>query len=262
MLALFGSVKFFDKVAAQMRGSIKIVKNLLREMSANPSLEDTRAVSPGVPRPTAEYIEEIASRTQQLDRVTDQILDLCRLESEGLSLVFSQVDIVALIRNSVGKLSAMATANDVTLTSRVPSVVPVVATDGRLVERILREISVNAIRFTPKGGRVTVSVGLSSEAPSGGKGKLDSDSACLQLTISDTGPGVPPEDRERIFRAFERGNEPQFTVLDAGAGLGLTLSRHYATLLGGEIRLHCEGGQGSKFTFELPVKVLEATTVG
>jgi len=256
------SVKFFDKVAAQIRGSIKIVNKLLREMSSGNSPEDAHEVSGKAPRPTEEYIAEIASRTQQLDRIIDQILDLCRIESAGLSLVYSEVDTGELVKSSVSKLSDTATANGVKLTSQVPSAAPIVATDARLLGRILREISANAVRFTPKGGRVTVSVALSSQAPPSGKGKPDPDMAWLQLTIKDTGPGIPQEDQGRIFRAFERGSEPHFTMVDAGAGLGLTLSRHYASMLGGEIRLRCQEGQGSTFTFDLPVKVLQKTRVG
>lgn len=256
------NVKFFDKMAAQIRGSIKIVNKLLREMSTDLPANEMQGASGRAPRPVQEYIAEIASRAEQLDRVIGQVLDLCRLESTGLSLVYSEVDTGDLLRSTVSDLFASATANDVNLTSQVPPVAPIVTTDARLLERIIREISVNAIRFTPKGGRVILSVSMSPDDPPGGQERSDSGMERLQLTIRDTGPGISPEDQGRIFGAFERGNEPQFTMVDAGAGLGLTLSRHYATLLGGELRLDSQEGWGSQFTFELPVKVPETTCVG
>ena len=255
------SVKFFDKVAAQLRGSIKIVNKLLNNMSSDHFLEGTPDVSGKSCRPAAEYIAEIASRTRQLDRIIDQVLDLCRIESSGLSLVYSEVDTVELVKSCVTKLAPTATAKGVQLTADGPHSAPMVATDARLLGRIVREISTNAVSFTPNGGRVTVSVAMSPQGPAGEREKLDPDMAWLQVTIKDTGPGIPQEERGRIFKAFERGSEPHYTMVDAGAGLGLTLSKHYAALLGGEVCVECKEGQGSAFVFHLPVKVLHKASI-
>ena len=95
---------------------------------------------------------------------------------------------------------------------------------------------------------VTASLHPAGEKPSDAQ-RGDS----LYLEVRDTGPGVPPEDHERIFGAFERGPAPRFTLVDGSAGLGLTLARSYARLLGGDISVGDNDGRGGLFRIVLPL---------
>jgi signal transduction histidine kinase len=126
--------------------------------------------------------------------------------------------------------------------------------------RIVRELVSNAVRFTPKGGRVSLTLNVTPQHPLLLPSR-DAATEWLRVDVSDTGPGIRPEDRERVFAAFERVGEPQFTVSDANPGLGLTLAKHYAVLLGGDILLETAPGKGSTFSLLLPVKVCVVTHI-
>ena len=120
--------------------------------------------------------------------------------------------------------------------------------DPQRVQQILTNLLSNAIKFTPQGGRVT----LHCETFRGGDG--DGESAGEQWTsisVQDTGVGIAREDLERIFDPFVQV-EGGYTRLQGGTGLGLTISRALAQLMGGEISVESSVGEGSRFTLKLP----------
>jgi signal transduction histidine kinase len=239
-------IKFFDKVAAQLRGPVRIIGNLAKDLASKSvrSLEDTAS--------------EIQVRIRRLDRLVDQVLELSRIRSCGLSLVFSRVDAGDLLQKCMKDVSDSAAAKDITLTRKVAKPAPMVETDARLMQRILRELLTNAVRFSPRGAEVAVSLSIVRCPDELGHMGTRRFEECLRIEVQDSGPGIPIEERDRIFEAFERGKEPQFTVSDAGAGLGLTLTKEYARTLGGQIHLETGEGSGSLFSVLLPVKVLPA----
>ncbi|HVR75523.1 MAG TPA: HAMP domain-containing sensor histidine kinase [Planctomycetota bacterium] len=239
-------IKFFDKVAAQLRGPVRIIGNLARDLASKSvrSLEDTAS--------------EIQVRIRRLDRLVDQVLELSRIRSCGLSLVFSKVDGGDLLQKCMKDVSDTAAAKDITLTRKVSKPSPMVETDARLLQRILRELLTNAVRFSPHGAEVAVSLSIVRSPEELGHIGTRRFEECLRVEVQDSGPGIPIEERDRVFEAFERGKEPQFTLSDAGAGLGLTLTKEYARTLGGQIHLETGEGSGSLFIVLLPVKVLPA----
>ena len=106
-----------------------------------------------------------------------------------------------------------------------------------MIQRMLTNLVDNAIKYTPGGGRVTVSV------------RGDSDGAVV-LSVSDTGPGIPEEDHERIFERFYRGDQSRS---EPGTGLGLSLARAIARAHGGDITVESRPMEGSTFRVSLPV---------
>jgi signal transduction histidine kinase len=169
-------------------------------------------------------------------------------------MVYSETDVVQLVRRMAADFQAKAKAKDVQVSTALPARMPPVVTDARYAARILGELLSNAVRFTPRWGKVSVKARLVQEGAQGGAGDARPQ-AHLQVEVSDTGPGIPADHQERIFAAFERGLDPQFTLSDAGAGLGLTLARQFARMLGGRISVESKEGHGSTFTVSLPVKV-------
>jgi signal transduction histidine kinase len=256
------SVLFFDKVAAQLRGPLQIIDNLVARLGPPEKTGKGPSPSPKSPDGDASMdpaastggVGEIRSRLAQLSRLVENILDLCRIQSSELSRVYSEVDVGRLVRRLTADAQVKAKAKEVHVSTVLPARMPSVVMDARYTTRILGEILSNAVRFTPRGGKVTVKVRLVQEGLQGGGGD-SRPPAQLHLEVADTGPGIPAEHQERIFAAFERGLDPQFTLSDAGAGLGLTLARHFARMLGGTISLDSKEGQGSTFTVTLPVKV-------
>jgi two-component system chemotaxis sensor kinase CheA len=252
------NVRFFDKVAAQLRGSLQIAGKLASQLTAD-SKEKAGKGKGSAPERSGER-EEIRLRGGGPQRLVEQILDLSRIETSTLSLVYSEADVGVTLKRSCGDMRELAVAKTIDLSFKHPKGMPGVLTDARLLNRIVRELVSNAVRYTPRGGRVTATANVSSECPLDRPARgLEDD--WLRVDVTDTGEGIGPEDVERIFTAFERGTDPQFTVTDANPGLGLTLARHYARILGGDILLQSEVGRGSVFSLVLPVKVCVTTHV-
>jgi signal transduction histidine kinase len=255
------NVRFFDKVAAQLRGSLQIAGKLAADLSADPP-EKSGAKGKGAASAASveERAAEIRARIAKLERLVEQILDLSRIETSSLSLVYSEADVGVTLKRSCEEVREVAVAKSIDLSFKHPKGMPGVLTDARLLNRIVRELVSNAVRYTPRGGRVTATATISSECPLDRAPRgLEDD--WLRVDVTDTGEGIDPKDAERIFTAFERGTEPQFTVSDASPGLGLTLARHYARILGGDILLKSQPGHGSVFSLVLPVKVCVTTHV-
>ena len=127
---------------------------------------------------------------------------------------------------------------------------PTVWTDPQRVAEVVSNLLSNARKYTPIGGSVNV---LVHSAPAPGDGA----DRGVAIDVQDTGPGIPPEQQDRVFAEFERLN-PNGDM--PGAGIGLTISRKLARLLGGDILLRSEVGRGSMFTLWLPQSA--GSTVG
>lgn len=240
-------VQFFDRLATQLRGHIQILEKLaagLLPPQGSAAAED----------PRAEKAREIRARLDRLERLVDEIIELSRLEARAISLVFSDLDVSKLVRLLLSELEEAARSKGVQVSSEVPENLPPVRTDARLAGKVVRELLSNAVRFTPKGGRVVVRAALREEGEASARGE-GSDRARLAVEVADTGPGIAAGDLERIFSPFERGDEGRFAVVDSAAGLGLTLSRGYARLLGGDLTVESAVGTGSTFRLAVPVKV-------
>ena len=256
------NIRFFDKVAAQLRGSLQIAAKLTSDLCSKSQGARGRAPAPAgsAQKPVDASAQEILARIQRTERLVDQIVDLCRMETSTMSLVYSESDVVALIKDCLAEVRDTAAEKTIDLTLRSPKTMPGVITDARLLVRVVRELVSNAVRFTPKGGRVSLGLNVTPQHPMLVPTR-DRTAEWLRVDVSDNGPGIAPEDRDRIFAAFERGAEPQFTVSDASPGLGLTLAKHYAELLGGDILLDTTPGKGSTFSLLLPVKVCVVTHI-
>jgi signal transduction histidine kinase len=133
----------------------------------------------------------------------------------------------------------------VDLTARLPDDLPTVQADADRVAQILRNLLVNAVRYTPAGGSVTVSA-----ASAGG---------LVQIDVTDTGEGIAPEDLPHVFerfwrvdRARARGNRP-YGIHGGGTGLGLSVAQSLVKAHGGDIWVESAPGQGSTFSFTLPI---------
>jgi signal transduction histidine kinase len=259
-------VKFFDKVAAQLRVPLQLVGKMAEELAEKePETEEGKAPSPEAAEADddTEHVSAglIRRRLFELERLVEQVLDLSKVESSSLTLVYAEVHPHKFVKKCLAEVEARARAASLQLSSSVSDKLPPVVTDVRLVTRILRQLLSNAVQFTPRGGRVSVTAEILQGEPPITLPRQEGDSGeFLRLEVKDTGPGIAKEDRARIFQAFERGANPQFTLRDAKAGLGLTLARGYARLLGGEIALETEVGQGSTFSLMLPVKVCAVTS--
>jgi signal transduction histidine kinase len=173
----------------------------------------------------------------RLARLVRDLLDLARLEEADTSDERRPVDLVPVITGQVERLHRAAVDNRVTVTTDMPDRAVIVAVPED-VRTIVANLIENAIRYNRPGGSVVVTL-------SSGDGRVE-------LVVSDTGEGIPPQERERIFERFYRIDKARSRAA-GGTGLGLALVRHATHRLGGVLKLDSELGVGSTFRVELDV---------
>ncbi len=183
-------------------------------------------------------------------RMVNSLLDASRLESGEAQLHLGTVYPHRMIGNLLPQFQTLLQSSDITLDNRVPDTLPPITADLDKIERVVSNLVDNAIKHISGGGRLTLDAGV-EEHPSG---------AHLRVSVTDTGPGVPPEDRERIFARFAQVEGD--SVKRQGFGLGLSFCKLAVEAHGGRIWVESGPGDvGSCFTFTLPLKGPEASAI-
>lgn len=183
------------------------------------------------------FLEDILESGQRLLDLIDELLDLARIEAGEMKLDCEVVLIQDLAASVVRSVEPLAREKGVALELRTSPLPPVWVDPGKM-RQVLLNLLGNAIKFTPSGGRVILSV-------SGGDGRG------VVVSVEDTGIGIPPELQKVIFDKFRQGH---MTVAReyGGAGLGLSLARHLVEMHGGQIWVRSQPGRGSRFSFSIP----------
>jgi two-component system cell cycle sensor histidine kinase PleC len=184
------------------------------------------------------YAERIDANGQHLLGLINDILDISRIEAGKMPLRLSELSLPALVREVLQQAEPLVAASKLTLKTEIDARLPAMRSDRQKVKQIVLNLLTNALKFTPHGS-ITVRVF--------GKGR----SHCV--AVRDTGIGIDPADRVRIFEDFRQADSSP-TRAYGGAGLGLSICRRLAAMLGGQITLESEVGQGSTFTLVLPRK--------
>ncbi len=172
----------------------------------------------------------VEAEAQRLERLVGDILDLAKLEADRFTVMREEVDMEQLLRRAYETFSEEARRRSIDYRVEVMSR-PVIESDGDRVLQIVGNLLSNAFRATPDGGRI--SLGLAQANGS------------VSVSVEDTGPGIPPEKRERLFRPF-------VSERPGGTGLGLTIAKELSSALGGRIAVDSEVGRGSRFELLLP----------
>lgn len=181
-------------------------------------------------------VVRIRENAERMARMVSDLLDLTRIEAGRLELALAPVPAVQVAREVAEGLRPAALARALTLAVEAEAAPPAFADRDKLCQ-ILGNLVGNAIKFSPTGGRVTLRVGT--------------DDGAVTFSVTDTGPGIPPGERERIFDKFYQigragGEGPP------GSGLGLAIVKSLVELHGGRVLLESEEGHGSTFTVALP----------
>jgi signal transduction histidine kinase/HAMP domain-containing protein/CheY-like chemotaxis protein len=246
-LALVSRYKseFLANMSHELRTPLNSILILARLLSENPQGRlDAEEV---------QYASTIHSSGQDLLTLINQILDLSRIEAGKL-----QVDVQPVEPRVVGRIMERMFRPTLPqgiefLVSFSPKVPETILTDSHRLQQVLKNLLSNAFKFTP-AGRVELSVDVEPGGDHFHGAALRSGREVLAFAVSDTGIGIPPEKHELIFEAFEQADASTRRTF-GGTGLGLTISRELARLLGGEIRLRSSPGGGSTFTLYLPVSL-------
>jgi signal transduction histidine kinase len=185
---------------------------------------------------SAEFLGVIKEEAERLLRMVNRILDFSRLEFGQRPLVFRPVALGSLVRQTVRTLQPLAESKGLRLEDEYSADLPPVDVDPDLVKQALINLANNAIKFTPAGGAVQVSVREGA--------------ATLQVSVRDNGPGIPRRELRRIFRQFYRLGGRDGAA--EGVGLGLTIVKNIVNLHQGRVEVHSREGEGTTFSFHLP----------
>jgi len=182
------------------------------------------------PAVRAASLDMIASESARLERLVGDVLDLAKLEAHRFTLLTEEVDMGRLCDQAYALFGEEARRRGIEYDKRFQAT-PTIVSDGDRVLQIISNLLSNAFRWTPNGGHVELEL-----AAANGR---------VSVAVDDNGPGVLPEEQERIFRPF-------WTRDDSGTGLGLAIAHELAVALGGSIELESEPGNGSRFELVLP----------
>ena len=226
--------EFVAIVSHELRTPLTIIKNYLW-LVVN---RDKDQVGP-------EPMKKVKIAIQSVDRLmslVEDTLTISRIENERIVLKKEKLDIVARVKYIVEIYTVHAQENGITLTlANTIEKLEVIGDVNRLHEVIVNLLS-NAIKFTPKHGKITVSLAV------------DKDSNQVQIAVTDEGPGISKEHQNKLFTKFGKIDESYANLPNVnGTGLGLYISQEIMKLHGGSISVESEYGQGATFIVNLPI---------
>ena len=183
------------------------------------------------------YVNDVLEAGRHLLSLINDVLDLAKIEAGRMELELSTVAIPEILRSAVSMHSERASRGGIALALDTEPEEITITADERRVRQIVFNLVSNAVKFTPTGGRVDISA-LAQDGQ-------------VEVAVTDTGPGIRPEELETIFEEFEQAAGGKQVE---GTGLGLPLSRKLVELHGGRLSVESEPGKGSTFRFTLPVR--------
>jgi len=185
-----------------------------------------------------EYLKDInASGTHLLSLIND-FLDLSKIEAGRMELDLTDFDLPTALDNALTLVRERAARRGITLEKSVDERLGQIRADERKIRQVALNVPSNAVKFTPEGGRIEVRA-----VPVDGS---------VEVSVSDTGVGIAPEDQEAVFEEFRQVGTS--AAKQEGTGLGLALCRKFVELHGGRIWVTSQVGVGSTFTFTIPVR--------
>ena len=218
---------FVANVSHELRTPLSALKVMVETLRGG-ALDDRAAA--------ADFLARIDHEVDGLTELVGDLLTLSRLESEGDALELREVVAADLARDAAARLQPLAARAKVTLGTATDASGATIRVDRAAMDQVLANLVHNAIKFTPSGGTVTLGT---SATPTE-----------VALIVRDTGAGIDPADRERIFERFFKSDPSRAT---GGSGLGLAIAKHAVQAHGGTIAAASDGrGHGATFTVTLP----------
>jgi signal transduction histidine kinase len=232
-----------------MAGELAEVDRMRRELVANVSHELRTPITglqatlenliDGVQQPDPETLALMHSQVKRLGRLVTQLLDLSRLEAEGVQLEHERVELAGLLEAAVSeaRLRVQETGSDVQLVVDSHPAGLAVYGDRDRLHQVLANLIDNAVRHSPPRGQILVAG--------------DAVHGAVAITVADQGPGIPPAEAARVFERFYRVDSARSSA-DGGTGLGLAIARGIVELHGGSIAVEQPAGGGCRMVVSLP----------
>ena len=236
--------KAFNSMASDLEHAEKLRRNLVADVAheLRTPLSNIRgyleAIRDRVIKPDAATIRSLDEESILLSRLVEDLQELSLAESGELKLVYQAEDIAELIKQAVTRWQPSVAAKDMSLSLDLPDKLPPVNIDWQRISQVLHNLLENAVAHTGKGGTITVTATRQGD--------------WIEVSVSDTGEGIPVEDLPNIFERFYRVDKSR-TRATGGSGLGLTIAKRLVEAHGGKIEAQSELGRGSRFSFTIPI---------
>jgi len=193
-----------------------------------------------------DFVDIIFRHSHRLKQLVADLLDLSKLESPDFSLELIPTNLSSIIHTVVSLAKDRMDQKNISLTLAIPAEMPLVQAHSSTIEQVITNLTDNAIKYTANGGSITLSMGWSTKYP-----------GMIQVSVADTGMGIPTKYLPRVFERFFRVDKARSRDL-GGTGLGLSIVKHIIQTHGGEIWVESEPGVGSTFSFTLKPAASEA----
>ena len=219
---------FVANVSHELRTPLSIVKGYVETLLDEPPPDDTTA---------KQFLQTIAKHTQRLEALIGDLLSISELESQQARLAVKPVSLRKVVEAALDELRRHAKERSMMVSLEIADGLPAVRADAGRLHQVLINLLDNAIKYTPAGGRVTVSAKESGSE--------------VQICVADNGPGIAPEHLARIFERFYRVDKARSREM-GGTGLGLSIVKHIVQAHGGRVWAESQLEKGSAFYFTLP----------
>ena len=228
---------FFTNISHEFRTPLTLIKghanDLLEEYASHPKTRDR--------------LKMIKQNSDLLLKLINQLMDLARLESGGLTVTKTECDLNHFLSVLANSFSSLAVQKNIEMSVKLPSNRYLAFLDKDKLETILTNLISNAIKFSPSGGRVNLAAMTSAK-------DNDSDGeAMLSILVKDSGIGIPHDLQAKVFDRFFQVSESH---KEFGTGIGLALVKELTEMMGGNITLTSEPGNGSEFQLTLPITII------
>jgi signal transduction histidine kinase len=196
-----------------------------------------------------EFLTIISHESVRLGNLINDFLDLSRIESGSMKYDMKRADLSAIVSHALAVFRGDAERKRITLSCDIELGLPEIMADGARLGQVFANLLSNATKFTNDGGAISVQARL---------GGGDNGGDCVEITVTDSGIGVDPEDHQKIFEKFGQAEERGDARAKGGTGLGLTISREIVERHGGSILVDSELGKGARFIVTLPIVQVDA----
>jgi signal transduction histidine kinase/CheY-like chemotaxis protein len=224
--------EFVARVSHELRTPLNMIIGFSEVIMRSPNI-----YGEGIPAALLADVDAIQRNSQHLARLVDDILDLSQVEAGKIALTKEWVDVATVVDEAASVVRGLVDTKRLYLRLRVEPNLPPVFCDSTRVRQVIINLLGNAARFTEQGG-IEINAGLHED--------------CVQISVSDTGPGIPEADQSRIFQPFQQVDSP-LRRHKGGTGLGLTISKQFVEIHGGKMWLESQFGKGTTFFFTLPL---------
>jgi len=226
--------RFFNNISHELRTLVALIKAPLNEM-----IEDLKGSRKQIKR-----LELVRRNADKLMKLVNQLLDISKIDKGNMKLVLNELDIYDFVHAIAVSFASMAEVKGINYRYRLPPTPSIAWFDQDKLEKIINNLLSNAFKYTDEGGKVEIDL---QRLPA-----YDGISDALEITISDTGHGIPQDEQEKIFDRFYQA-EIHLQKEGGGTGIGLALTYDLVELMHGSISIQSEVGKGSIFKVQMPL---------